>query len=746
MRGIGLTASGLIGGFQDQVRAVSAQLRAQRAESIQIARESAVIEAVVILFMLGAIGLWVSRVVGHGVSAVAAAATALAAGERDVRAPARGGGELGQLGHAFNDMVTQISVQERQLEELRKIAVALTSATTEEEVCELVVSRLAETFGYQYVSIYLIRPDDPDNLRLITQRGYQRVIDPVPVPNTVTGRSVCERRPMLIADSRTESTFLAAESQIVSEAVAPILTPNRVLGTLVLEEETVGKLTEDDLNLITTLAHNLSVALENVRLNREAADRIASLARANRDLAAMTEAGTRLAATLELDAVYTLVAEEIARIVDAPSLFITAWEEGADDIQMRVAMDHGTRLDLPSLPVSTSLSGWTVTHGVPLYLETEEAVRQFMAESGVEPLSIAPVSIFSVPLIAGTRIVGAVSIGSPDAHAYTEQERIVVQTIAAQAAIAINNALLYEQVQQQVMEMHRLNDELARANTLKSEFLATMSHELRTPLNAIIGFSELLVDDLVSDPEEVEDCLTDILNSGRHLLNLINDVLDISKIEAGRMELNRTTFDLREEIAEVMRSVNPLVAARTHTLRIQESVSQESGVVRGDDSHDLRLTAHDSGNVRLLVSADRQRVRQIILNLVSNAIKFTPDGGTITLACGQEVVSGDDSHDARPAYARISVTDTGIGIREEDVPKLFEKFRQLDASHNRKYEGTGLGLALTKQLVELHGGTVTVTSTFGAGTTFSFTLPLTTDSPANGIAQPAHDTELTPTH
>jgi signal transduction histidine kinase len=237
-----------------------------------------------------------------------------------------------------------------------------------------------------------------------------------------------------------------------------------------------------------------------------------------------------------------------------------------------------------------------------------------------------------------------------------------------------------------------------------------MSHELRTPLNAIIGFSELLVDAVVSDPDEVQACLTDILSSGRHLLNLINDVLDISKIEAGRMELNRTTFDLREAVADVARTVAPLVTARAHTLTI-------------DDPQPL------------MVSADGQRVRQIILNLVSNAIKFTPDGGTITIQCSEFGVRGsrngiDGDHseprtpNSEPAFARVSVTDTGIGIRDEDVPKLFEKFRQLDGSHNRKYEGTGLGLALTKQLVELHGGTVDVVSAFGTGTTFSFTLPL----------------------
>jgi signal transduction histidine kinase len=703
MRGKGLVSSGLIGGLQDQIRTESARLRAERSRSIEIARESAIIEAVVLLFMLAAIGFWVSRVVGHGVGAVAAAAASYAAGRRDARAPVQGRGEIAQLSGAFNDMVGQITIQERQLEELRKIAVALTSATTEREVCEIVVTRLAETFGYEYVSIYLIRPGDPNNLHLITQRGYLTVIDPIPVRTTVTGRSVLERRPILVSDSRTAEDFVAAENQIVAEAVAPILTPDRVLGTLLIEEETIGKLAEADLNLITTLANNLSVALENVRLNVEARDRIASLAQANRDLAAVTAAGTRLAATLELESVYTLVAEEITRIVDAPYLFIASYNEGDAEVRMRVALDQGVRLELPSLPVQTSLSGWAVTHRTALYLDTAEAVDEFMAASGVQALSVAPVTIYSVPLIAGTRTVGAISIGNPQPHAYAEQQRAVVQTIAAQTATAINNALLYEQVQEQVSEMHRLNNELARANALKSEFLATMSHELRTPLNAIIGFSELLADQVVTEPDEVQACLLDILNSGRHLLNLINDVLDISKIEAGRMELKRTSFDLRDEIAEVVRTINPLLNARAHTLTIDDSTP-------------------------LPVHADRQRVRQIILNLVSNAIKFTPDGGTIRIEGGHDPGLAMDSPfpigTHTPEYAQIAITDTGIGIKQEDLPKLFEKFRQLDASHNRRYEGTGLGLALTKQLVELHGGKVRVSSIYGAGSTFAFTLPL----------------------
>ncbi|MDQ2784954.1 MAG: GAF domain-containing protein [Chloroflexota bacterium] len=696
LKGQGLVASDSIGGFQDAVHTATASVRADQRASINTARNVTLIETGVLLAFVALAGLRFVRTTGRGVGDVARAAAAFGRGARDVFVPIRGAGEVAQLGHAFNVMVKELGRQEQQLEELRRIAVALTSATTEQEVCEIVVNRLSETFGYHYVSIYLIRPDDPDNLHLTCQRGYTTVIDPIPVPGTVTGRAVRERRPILVRDSGQDSDFIAAEHQIVCEACAPILTPDRVLGAVLLEEERVAHLSETDLNLITTLANNISVALENVRLTIEADMRIASLASANRDLAAVTATGTRLAATLNLDAVCALVADELGRIVDAPSLYVASYTEGAPDVTMRVAISGGEQISIATVPLNRSLSGWVIRHHMPILLVTGADVDDFLNRSGITITGARPQSLLAVPLIVGSSVVGAVSLGSPLPHAYTEQQVAVVQTIAAQAAIAVNNALLYDQVEQQVREMQRLNAELAGANALKSEFLATMSHELRTPLNAIIGFSELLSDGIVTEADEINACLRDILSSGRHLLSLINDVLDISKIEAGRMELTRTIFDLRDEMRAVGRTVAPLIAARKHRLLSDEPPEA------------------------IPVFADRQRVRQIILNLVSNAIKFTPDGGVITMRSA--------SAPAEPGMFALAVQDTGIGIKEEDFPKLFEKFRQLDSSHTRRYEGTGLGLALTKQLVELNGGALRVTSTFGRGSTFTFTVPAASEA------------------
>ena len=219
LKGQGLVASGLIGGFQDAIHTATAQIRTDQSARINTARNVTLLETGVLLTVIGLAGLWLVRSIGRGVGDVALAAAAFGRGARDVSVPVRGKGEIAQLSHAFNVMVKELGTQEQQLEELRRIAVALTSATTESEVCEIVVSRLAETFGYHYVSIYLIRPGDPDNLHLICQRGYTTVIDPIPVPGTVTGRAVRERRPILVSDSSEDDDFIAAEHQICLRGV-----------------------------------------------------------------------------------------------------------------------------------------------------------------------------------------------------------------------------------------------------------------------------------------------------------------------------------------------------------------------------------------------------------------------------------------------------------------------------------------------------------------------------------------------
>jgi len=254
-------------------------------------------------------------------------------------------------------------------------------------------------------------------------------------------------------------------------------------------------------------------------------------------------------------------------------------------------------------------------------------------------------------------------------------------------AIEVRRSAQY--LEEQSDELTRVNEELAKANRLKSDFLANMSHELRTPLNSIIGFSDmLLTQEIGSLTAMQQDFLETVARNGRHLLQLISELLDLSKIEAGHLQLTPESLDLRELLREAVDSVRAQTEKRRHVL-------------------DLELPPSP-----LTVTADHVRVRQVLLNLLSNAIKFTPDGGKVRLLGRRE-----------DGGIRVEVIDTGIGIAPEDQPKLFKEFIQVDASASRHYEGTGLGLALSKRLVELHGGRIGCESARGQGSTFWFTLP-----------------------
>ena len=250
-------------------------------------------------------------------------------------------------------------------------------------------------------------------------------------------------------------------------------------------------------------------------------------------------------------------------------------------------------------------------------------------------------------------------------------------------------------MRQTAKRLEELNTALDGAMKTKDQFLSNISHELRTPLNSIIGFTDLLLTEDLGAPLSVQqrDFLDTVGRNGRQLLQLINELLDLQRIAAGRMELKPEPVQLVGMLTEAANSVQAQAQKHRHTLVVAPPPAE------------------------LRVQADPGRVRQVLLNLLSNAIKFTPDGGRIT------VVAAPVNGGGAISEVRIAVSDTGIGIAAEDQPKLFKEFSQLDASASRKYEGTGLGLALSRQLVELHGGTMGVESEMGKGSTFWFTLP-----------------------
>ena len=299
-----------------------------------------------------------------------------------------------------------------------------------------------------------------------------------------------------------------------------------------------------------------------------------------------------------------------------------------------------------------------------------------------------------IPMVAKDIVVGGLNLNRMEGSAALDEAGIeLLESLATRAARAIANArlmqnqrLLASELESKVEERTK---ELTAANQAKSQFLANMSHELRTPLNAILGFSELLSDDVTGrfDEETRRRYLQLIHSSGKHLLELINDILDLSKVEAGQMTLHLQPVEIPAVIDEIRATVEPL--ARSKSITLETSASGELSIV-----------------------ADASKVIQMLLNLVSNAIKFTPEGGRIEI----------QARDAGP-WIEVAVIDSGIGIAEADLGRLFTEFQQLSAGPGRQQQGTGLGLALTKHLAELHGGHVTVESTLGAGSTFTLRLP-----------------------
>jgi signal transduction histidine kinase/HAMP domain-containing protein len=332
------------------------------------------------------------------------------------------------------------------------------------------------------------------------------------------------------------------------------------------------------------------------------------------------------------------------------------------------------------------------TQAIHYHGEAVQAVRHQLRFSAAMPQGLV-----LVPLRAGTKLVGV--LGVVPSEDFGADERAALDQAAPNLAIACERGTAHHhtrrlavEVRQTAKRLEQLNTDLDAAMKSKDQFLSNISHELRTPLNSIIGFTDLLLtEDLGATlTAQQRDFLETVARNGRQLLELINELLDLQRIAAGRMELKPEPVEVAGLLSEAAGSVHAQVQRHGHALVVTPPAQE------------------------LRVHADRGRVRQILLNLLSNAIKFTPDGGRITLVAAP--VNGD-------AEARIAVSDTGIGIAVEDQTKLFQEFSQLDASARRKFEVSGLGLALSRRLVEMQGGEIGVESEMGKGSTFWFTLP-----------------------
>jgi len=435
----------------------------------------------------------------------------------------------------------------------------------------------------------------------------------------------------------------------------------------------------------------------------------------NRQLEALRHLAQVLLSGQSLPDLLTEVCRFAADLVDGESAAIGLVVEEGRFLKVVAATGRMQHAQQRLIPTDRSLVGWVVTNDEPVIVaDMAKDPRNFDFADTPRELKAAAIT----PLRSGGLVIGVVCVfNRREGGEFTAEHMALLRALADQAAIGFDRAHMNEEGKRSEVELARKNVELQRATRLKNEFLANVSHELRTPLNAIIGFSELLLTgDLGEVRAEHKDFLESIHRNGKHLLRLINSVLDVSRIDADRMHLELTETDLIQAIRGAAADTESLRLARQQTCKLELP------------------------DQPLYALADAVRVQQVLFNLLSNAAKFTPEGGEVVLralATSTPLPVPGDRSGEHPRLERreavwIAVGDTGIGIRAEDMPKLFQEFSQLDASASRRVQGSGLGLALSKRLVELHGGQIGCESIYGKGSTFWFILP--TDGPVRRSA------------
>ncbi len=508
--------------------------------------------------------------------------------------------------------------------------------------------------------------------------------------------------------ARYPDSLISRSFHEIARLAVPLLVKGEVTGFLLVARRLARPFTEQQIALLQAFADQAVIAVENARLLQELQASNTELAESLAQQTATAEVlgiisgspGDQEAALRAItEAAFRLCHGTWARVflrdgneVVAGPLASTVPDSGLREVEPRIALDSSRPggqaiLERRTVHVHDYLA-YIVEHGAAA--DVVERTRS---------LSLVSRSAVYVPLVRGDAVIGVLAVLRTELRPFSEREIALAESFAAQAVIAIENARLFEEIREKSRELEELNGQLAVANQHKSAFVANMSHELRTPLNAIIGYSEMLAEE--AEEEGASSLVSDlgkINSSGKHLLSLINNILDLSKIEAGRVDLYLEDFPVQDVIEEVEAVARSLV-----------------------EQHGNQFVL-DAGASPGVMHADLTKVRQCLLNLLSNAAKFT-EHGTVTLAVQRTSEADGD-------WLSFAVSDTGIGMTAEQQGRLFQAFSQAEASTSSRYGGTGLGLALSRSFAQTMGGDITVTSVPGQGSTFSMRLPAVAPEPA----------------
>ncbi|MEZ5910555.1 MAG: GAF domain-containing protein [Hyphomicrobiaceae bacterium] len=667
--------------------------------------------ALVGLGLAALVGLWLAQRMVVPIATLAAGASRIGSGDLDHRISLKTGDEVELLADDFNRMGQHLkesyaSLERKVDERTRELAEALEyqtatsdvlgvisrSPTQIQPVLDAIVGTAARLCNAEYSFIARVR-DGHCHLAAANRLEAEHVAyiaqNPVPIDRySISGRTALTRSTVHVADVIEDSEFDCREWQKVGKQRTvlgvPLLREGSLIGVMILARTVVLPFEDKQISLVETFADQAVIAIENARLFDEVQARTRELMRSLAELKALGDVGQAVSSSLDLATVLGTILRHACEmsstgggaiyVLDTTSrqLVLEAGHNMSDEL---LALVRDQQLDLDSPVVGACASQGVPVEIADLGSQRSHPLLSVLHESGVRAL-------LAVPLVHQHKTIGVLLVRRMRAGAFAPEAISLLQAFASQSSIAINNARIYREIEEK-------GHQLQIASLHKSQFLANMSHELRTPLNAVLGYTELIQDGVYGEvPTKITSVIERVQSNGRHLLGLINDVLDLSKIEAGQLVLRLEEYSIADVVGTV--------AAST------ESLAREKGLTLGIDIQPDLPTGR----------GDEQRLTQVLLNLVGNAIKFTDRGSVLIRAR------------ARRNKFIIKVIDTGPGIPEEEQARIFEEFHQVDSSNTKQKGGTGLGLAISKRIAYLHGGRIAVTSKAGNGSTFRIDVPI----------------------
>ncbi len=628
--------------------------------------------------------------------------------------------ENARLFDETNRLLKETEQRTAELAVINSVQEGLVREMNIQSIYDLVGNRICELFDTQTV---LIRTFDheagTEKWRYAIEKGQRYYSEPRPLI-WANKQLISSKQPLLINENYVETakkyggTGVSKGLPPKSALFVPMIVGDLVRGSVSLQNiDRENAFTESDLRLLTTLTNSMSVALENARLFDETTHLLAEAKQRASELSTVNSISKALASQLDPDDLIKLVGDQLKNLFKANIVYLALLNQKTKIIHF--PYQYGD--DMSPMKLGEGLTSKIILTGEPLLINKN--VEELRAQLGVERVGIPASSYLGVPIPVGDEIIGVLSVQSTEhENSFNENDLRLLSTIAASVGVALRNATLFEDVKLAKMEAEAASKVAEKANEAKSAFLSTVSHELRTPLTSVLGFAKIIrkrLDEKIFPAVDKSDTKTEktisqisenlevVISEGERLTHLINDVLDLAKIEAGKMEWNLENVSMTEVAERAISATTSLF-----------------------DQKKLKLVRQIETDLPD-ISGDRDKLIQVIINLISNSVKFT-DKGSVTCKVYKE-----------KDELIVSVSDTGIGIAPEDYAAVFEQFKQVGGDTlTDKPKGTGLGLPICKEIIEHHGGRIWLESKVGKGSTFSFALPVIKSE----ISKPVHLDDL----